>query len=163
MSFVGEREPRGKGMFAACSVGSSSTPGLTPLMLASRDFRGLVEPLITGLSCKYGWCRYQALPEAVPLHPGGDHGPLDTESAPASELSDRKPEWCEGKRKPGEGLSLFSKSSNEAESEGCVSNIWSSAPILVAVAMNSCALQLTRYSGSRRALLDGTEADIKEE
>ena len=69
MSFAGESEPRGKGMFAACSVRSSSTQVAACLRLASRDFRGLDEDLAIALSCRYGWCLYHALPEVVPLQP----------------------------------------------------------------------------------------------
>ena len=64
----------------------------------------------------------------------GDHGGSEFEVASASESSDLKPECCEGKRKTGEGFSLFSKSSREAVSEGCESNMSLRAPVhLVAI------------------------------
>lgn len=55
------------------------------------------------------------------LQAGGDHGPSEFDSASGSDSSDLKPECCDGMAKTGDRLSVCSKSSNEAESDG-----WSS-------------------------------------
>ena len=117
-SFIGDKDPRGNGIFAGIVRSPSSSLAHSYFGLASRERDPLLGGFKLAFCLGYGWCRYQLLPALCVGQAGGDHGDSDVDSAPASESSDLNPECCDGSAKSGERFSLCSKSSKDADSDG---------------------------------------------